>query len=49
MMNRENKTISAIVPEIPEKYEAPVIEIHEVSVERGFAQSGLDDRGLPTW
>ena len=38
--------------QIPQTYEAPVIEIVEVEVEKGFAQSGPgdnDDDGIPFW
>ena len=38
-MNREHQTVSAIAPERNEKYEAPLMEIVEVGVERGFADS----------
>ena len=50
MMNREHQTLSAIVLGTIEKYETPCMEIHEVSVERGFAGSVLDPiMDPPTW
>ena len=40
-MKTENKTSMAVLPDIKEFYEAPIIHLAEIRVEQGFQLSGL--------